>query len=56
MIVTDLQSVRQVELQQGNLVLDIPVPAPIVPKGQTAEEMTTMRYTAATCDPDDFFR
>lgn len=48
------RSVRQVALQQGNLVLDVPVPASIVPKGRTEEEMTKMRYTAATCDPDDF--
>ncbi|KAL5519166.1 CHS2 [Sanghuangporus vaninii] len=51
------RSVRQVELYQGNLVLDVPVPSHIVPKGSGAsEEMTKMRYTAATCDPDDFMR
>lgn len=51
------RSVRQVELQQGNLVLDMPVPSHIIPKGiETKEEMTTLRYTAATCDPDDFMR
>ncbi|KAF5368521.1 hypothetical protein D9758_002452 [Tetrapyrgos nigripes] len=49
------RSVRQVELFQGNLVLDVPVPSHIVPSGkQGQEEMTKMRYTAATCDPDDF--
>lgn len=49
------RSVRQVELFQGNLVLDMPVPAHIVPGDKKGlEEMTTMRYTAATCDPDDF--
>ena len=48
---------RQVELQQGNLVLDMPVPSHIIPKGiETKEEMTTLRYTAATCDPDEFMR
>lgn len=51
------RSVRQVELQQGNLVLDMPVPSHIVPSGMSnVEEMTKMRYTAATCDPDDFMR
>jgi chitin synthase len=49
-----LQTVRHVELQQGNLVLDMPVPTTIVPDGCTAEEQTHMRYTAVTCDPDDF--
>ncbi|TFY82854.1 hypothetical protein EWM64_g1158 [Hericium alpestre] len=50
------RSVRHVELQQGNLVFDVHVPTHIVPKGNTSEEMTKMRYTAATCDPDDFMR
>ncbi|KAI0068051.1 glycosyltransferase family 2 protein [Artomyces pyxidatus] len=49
------RSVRHVELQQGNLVLDVQVPSHIVPKTmQPTDEMTKMRYTAATCDPDDF--
>ncbi|TFK41905.1 glycosyltransferase family 2 protein [Crucibulum laeve] len=49
------RSVRQVKLFQGNLVLDVPVPSHIVPGGkQDVEEMSKMRYTAATCDPDDF--
>ncbi|KAI0720104.1 chitin synthase [Cerioporus squamosus] len=51
------RSVRQVELQQGNLVLDMDVPTHIVPKSMDkTEEMTKLRYTAATCDPDDFMR
>ncbi|KAJ7750345.1 chitin synthase [Mycena metata] len=51
------RSVRQVELFQGNLVLDMPVPTHIVPAGKGAiEEFSKMRYTAATCDPDDFAR
>ncbi|KAH9932014.1 chitin synthase [Epithele typhae] len=51
------RSVRQIELQDGNLVLDMPVPSHIAPKGMDApEEMTKLRYTAATCDPDDFMR
>lgn len=51
------RSVRHVELQNGNLVLDVAVPTHIVPNGMaSAEEMTKMRYTAATCDPDEFMR
>ena len=51
------RSVRHVELQQGNLVLDMQVPSHIVPKSMdNSEEMTKLRYTAATCDPDDFMR
>lgn len=51
------RSVRQVELQNGNLVLDVHVPNHIIPKGRSdVEEMTKMRYTAATCDPDEFMR
>jgi chitin synthase len=51
------RSVRQVELFQGNLVIDVQVPSGIVPKAMsTLDEMTKMRYTAATCDPDDFMK
>ena len=51
------RSVRQVELIQGNLVLDVPVPTHIVPKAAGgSEEMSQMRYTAATCDPECVFR
>ncbi|KAF9055943.1 chitin synthase 2 [Panaeolus papilionaceus] len=48
------RSIKQVQLVNGNLVLDMPVPTHIVPSGKTDEEFTKMRYTAATCDPDDF--
>ncbi|KAG9099470.1 Chitin synthase, class 2 [Ceratobasidium sp. UAMH 11750] len=48
------RSVCRIELQQGNLVLDMPVPSAIIPPGVTTEEQTHMGYTAATCDPDDF--
>lgn len=51
------RSMRQVELVHGNLVVDVPVPSHIAPKGMSdSEEMTKMRYTAATCDPDEFMR
>jgi len=50
------RSVRQIELFQGNLVLDVPAATSVVPAGQSHEEFTTMRYTAATCDPDDFMK
>lgn len=51
------RSVRQVELQQGNLVLDMQVPSHLIPKGrENEEEFTKIRYTAATCDPDEFMR
>ncbi|KAF8167433.1 glycosyltransferase family 2 protein [Crassisporium funariophilum] len=49
------RSVKQVELFRGNLVLDVQVPSHIVPAGKNdVEEFSKMRYTAATCDPDDF--
>ncbi|CAK5280720.1 unnamed protein product [Mycena citricolor] len=51
------RSVRKVELVQGNLVLDMPVPTHIVSSSRANEdEFSKMRYTAATCDPDDFAR
>jgi chitin synthase len=48
---------KQVQLVQGNLVLDNPVPSKLtsfLPRRDS--EFTHMRYTAATCDPDDFVR
>jgi len=52
------KSVRHVELTRGNLVLDCEVPSKVLQgvKYTTGEEFTHMRYTAATCDPDDFGR
>lgn len=51
------RSMRQVELVNGNLVIDVQVPSHITPKGLSdVEEMCKMRYTAATCDPDEFMR
>lgn len=53
--------VKQIPLINGNLVMDVPVPKGCVPtstSGLGAEkgEMDSMRYTAATCDPDEFMR
>ncbi|KAF9584922.1 Chitin synthase, class 1 [Lunasporangiospora selenospora] len=47
---------RKVKLTSGNLVLDCPVPSKFLKtlKLQEGEEFTHMRYTAATCDPNDF--
>ncbi|KAI8799273.1 chitin synthase-domain-containing protein [Cladochytrium replicatum] len=48
---------KQIQLTpQGNLVIDIPVADRVLQMGaiRTGEEFTHMRYTAATCDPNDF--
>ena len=47
---------KKVKLTSGNLVLDCPVPSKFLKtlKYQEGEEFTHMRYTAATCDPNDF--
>ncbi|KAH7921889.1 glycosyltransferase family 2 protein [Leucogyrophana mollusca] len=44
------------DLVGGNLIIDIPVPSQVSDYcGSTEEnEFTHMRYSAATCDPDDF--
>lgn len=47
------REVKQIELTQGNLVIEVPVP-PSICKSSQDKEMTTCRYTAATCDPDNF--
>ena len=43
-------------LYHGNLVLDCPVPSKLLKMcaNTTDRECTHMRYTAATCDPNDF--
>ncbi|KAF5352445.1 hypothetical protein D9756_005849 [Leucocoprinus leucothites] len=51
------RSVRKVDLEKGNLVIEVPVPNSIVPANTSdsqRDEMTKLRYTAATCDPDNF--
>jgi chitin synthase len=52
-------TVKEVQLFNGNLVLDCPVPPRLlnqVPHAQPPErdEFTHMRYSAATCDPSEF--
>ena len=54
------KTVKEVQLFNGNLVLDCPVPPRLlsqVPHAQPPErdEFTHMRYSAATCDPEDFY-
>ncbi|KAF9101746.1 Chitin synthase, class 1 [Mortierella sp. GBA35] len=50
------KTTKKVTLTQGNLVLDCPVPTKlldVLPR-KNEDEFTTMRYTAVTCDPNDF--
>ena len=54
------KTVKEVQLFNGNLVLDCPVPPRLlnqIPHAQPPErdEFTHMRYSAATCDPSEFF-
>ncbi|EEU45203.1 glycosyltransferase family 2 [Fusarium vanettenii 77-13-4] len=51
------KTVKQVKLYRGNLVLDCPVPPVLLSQVNHGErdEFTHMRYSAATCDPNDFF-
>jgi len=52
------KTIKFLKLTNGNLVIQQPVPQRYlsVVKETQHEEFTTMRYTAATCDPDDFQR
>ncbi|KAI1315891.1 Chitin synthase, class 1 [Mortierella claussenii] len=50
------KTTKKVTLTQGNLVLDCPVPSKlldVLPR-KNDEEFTSMRYTAVTCDPNEF--
>jgi chitin synthase len=54
------KTVKEVQLFEGNLVLDCPIPPILLNKVPHApaperDEFTHMRYTAATCDPAEFF-
>jgi chitin synthase len=54
------KTVKEVQLFNGNLVLDCPVPPALlanVPHAKPPErdEFTHMRYSAATCDPSEFY-
>lgn len=48
------KSKKRVQLTNGNLVVDINVPPKMVLPYRGEPEMNTTRYTAITCDPDDF--
>jgi chitin synthase len=48
------KSKKRVQLTNGNLVVDIPVPPNIVLPRRGDDETLKTRYTAVTCDPDEF--
>ncbi|ORY06088.1 chitin synthase 1 [Basidiobolus meristosporus CBS 931.73] len=49
------KSIRHIELISGNLVIECPIADKILERAPSkGEEFETMRYTAATCDPNDF--
>ncbi|THU77602.1 glycosyltransferase family 2 protein [Dendrothele bispora CBS 962.96] len=54
------KTIKKVELFHGNFVLDNPVPKKLLdlaafpPHLRSEREFTHMRYSAATCDPNDF--
>ncbi|KAG8908388.1 Chitin synthase, class 1, partial [Tulasnella sp. 403] len=50
------KTMKKVGLYHGNLVFDCPVPSKFLDMcaNRTDREMTHLRYTAATCDPNDF--
>ncbi|KDQ55846.1 glycosyltransferase family 2 protein [Jaapia argillacea MUCL 33604] len=45
---------RQVQLTNGNLVVELDVPPKLILPRYGEHEMMKTRYTAVTCDPDDF--
>jgi len=50
------KTTKHVPLTNGNLVLDLPVPPKLVLPRVGHPEVMKTRYTAVTCDPDDFER
>ncbi|KAJ7276864.1 glycosyltransferase family 2 protein [Mycena rebaudengoi] len=50
------KTIKRVELFHGNFVLDSPVPKKLLDMcaNRTEREYSYMRYSAATCDPNDF--
>jgi hypothetical protein len=50
--------IKQIPLSNGNLIMDVPVPKEVIPStkglGIDTDEMDKLRYSAATCDPDEF--
>lgn len=50
------KTMKRVELFHGNLVIDTPVPQKLLSRCalKNEREFTHMRYSAATCDPNDF--
>ncbi|KAG9100293.1 hypothetical protein FRC06_004303 [Ceratobasidium sp. 370] len=45
---------KRVPLTEGNLVVNLDIPERLVLPKRGSEEMMATRYTAVTCDPDDF--
>lgn len=52
------KTMKRVELFHGNLVFDSPVPQKLLDRcvHRNEREFTHMRYSAATCDPNDFMK
>ncbi len=50
------RTVKHIELTNGNLVLEVPVPRSISSAQNASAEFRQMRYQAVTCDPDAFVR
>lgn len=48
------QTKKRVQLTNGNLVVDLNVPPKLILPRRGEPETTRTRYTAVTCDPDDF--
>ncbi|KAF9436364.1 Chitin synthase, class 1 [Entomortierella beljakovae] len=50
------KTTKKVTLTEGNLVLDCPIPSKLmdISPRKNGDEFTNMRYTAVTCDPNEF--